>query len=122
MLATFLASTPLLEESWKLSRHANAAGVQNFVANRVGEVTYVAFPGLQNVGSGPCSRELVALGTAVEGGFTPFNRHVVEGKEPSMVHAGLLQLFLDLYNTQNFRAKVSVFVYEIIIIIFQLKR
>ncbi|CAI9763390.1 unnamed protein product [Fraxinus pennsylvanica] len=107
MLATFLASTPLLEESWKLCRHANASTVQDFIWNRVGDVTYVAFPGLQNVGSDSCTRELVALGTAAEGVFTAFDRHVVESEEPPMVHIGLLQLFLSLYNTQTFRAKMT---------------
>ncbi|KAL2504695.1 Lipase-like PAD4 [Abeliophyllum distichum] len=112
MLATFLASTPLLEESWKLCHHANTALVQNFVVNRVGEVTYVAFPAVQNIGgANSCSRDSVALGTAAEGVFTAFNRHD-EGEEPVMVHAGLLQLFLALYNTQIFRDKMSELVNE----------
>ncbi|KAL2492500.1 lipase-like PAD4 [Abeliophyllum distichum] len=99
MLATFLASTPLLEESWKLCHHANIDLVQNFVVNHVGEVNYVAFLPVQKVGGANSrSKDSVALGTAAKGFFTVFNRHD-EGEEPVMFHAGLLQLFLALYNT-----------------------
>ncbi|KAL2498988.1 Uncharacterized protein Adt_24538 [Abeliophyllum distichum] len=99
MLAIFLASTPLLEESWKLCHHANTALVQNFVVNQVGEVTYVAFSTVQKVGGvNSCSRDSVALEIAAEGFFIAFNRHN-EGEELVMFHAGLLQLFLALYNT-----------------------
>ncbi|KAL2492504.1 lipase-like PAD4 [Abeliophyllum distichum] len=100
MLATFLASTLLLEESWKLCHHANIDLVQNFVVNQVGEVvTYVAFSTVQKVGgANSCSKDSVVLGTAAEGFFTAFNRHD-EGEEPVMFHVGLLQLFLALYNT-----------------------
>ncbi|KAL2471562.1 Uncharacterized protein Adt_39698 [Abeliophyllum distichum] len=99
MLATFLASTPLLKESWKLCHHANTALVQNFVMNQVGEVNYVAFPTVQKLGgANSCSKDSVALGTAAEGFFIAFNRHD-EGEAPVMFHVGLLQLFLALYNT-----------------------
>ncbi|KAL2497744.1 Uncharacterized protein Adt_23294 [Abeliophyllum distichum] len=99
MLATFLTSTPLLEESWKLCHHANTALVQNFVVNLAGEVTYVAFLTVLKVcGVNSCSKDSVALGTAAEGFFIAFNCHD-EGEELVMFHAGLLQLFLALYNT-----------------------
>ncbi|KAA8531152.1 hypothetical protein F0562_005934 [Nyssa sinensis] len=97
MLATFLATTPLLLESWKLCSHANTAAAQSFVVNRIGDVTYVAFSGVQMVsGLDPSCRNLVPLvHSAPNGLFSALNRHG-DGEEPVMVHAGLLHLFLSI--------------------------
>uniref|UniRef100_A0A5B7B1P6 Putative lipase-like PAD4 n=1 Tax=Davidia involucrata TaxID=16924 RepID=A0A5B7B1P6_DAVIN len=104
MLATFLASTPLLLESWKLCSLANATAQQSFVVNPIGKVTYVAFSGVQMVsGLEPSCRNLVPLVHSAANGvlFPALDRHS-EGEEPVMVHAGLLHLFLSVFNTPNF--------------------
>ncbi|XP_052196766.1 lipase-like PAD4 [Diospyros lotus] len=108
MLATFLASTPLLSESWKLCSHANATAPRSFVTTPVGDVAYVAFSGVQPV-SGleePYSsqRNLVALDNiAAAAGL--FSEILLQ--EPAVkVHAGFLHLFLSIFNSTNFQAQV----------------
>lgn len=109
MLASFLASTPLLSESWKLCSHANAATPQIFVSKRIGEVSYVAFSGVQRVAGLDlgCRRSLVAVDTAAAGIFPALQRYGSEAEEPVMVHAGMLRLFLSMIN--NFQTQVSYF-------------
>ncbi|KAG8383899.1 hypothetical protein BUALT_Bualt04G0062100 [Buddleja alternifolia] len=111
MLATLLASTPLLEESWRMCSHANAAAQRSFAVNRVGTVAYVAFSGVQMV---DCSEESCRSLVEVESGankgiFTAFSgrRLDLEGdQKPIMLHSGLLQLFLSFYYTQDFQQKM----------------
>ncbi|KAI3462425.1 hypothetical protein Pfo_019088 [Paulownia fortunei] len=106
MLATFLASTPLLEESWRLCSRANAAAQRSFTVNVVGQMAYMAFSGVQVVAcSGESCRNLVELESCAKGIFSSFPCHV-EGKEPVMVHGGLLQLFLSFYESQIFQQKM----------------
>ncbi|KAK4477771.1 hypothetical protein RD792_017033 [Penstemon davidsonii] len=108
MLATFLASTPLLEESWRFCSRATAVAQRSFTVDRVGEVAYLAFSGVQMVACPEDScRSLVELesggGKGIFSGF-PVN---IEGREePIMVHGSLLQLFLSFYHTQNFQHKM----------------
>lgn len=111
MLASFLASTPLLSESWKLCIHANAATPQIFVSNRIGDVSYVAFSGVQRVAGLDlgCRRSLVAVDTAAAGIFPALQRYGSEAEEPVMVHAEMLRLFLSMINLENFRTQVSYF-------------
>ncbi|WJX47791.1 Lipase-like pad4 [Trifolium repens] len=101
MLATFLISTPLLPESWRLCSKANAAAVnlQRFVVERVGAVVYVAFSGVQIPGgSDPNWRNLVPLESI--GGLPLFSpRRNKEAEEPVMVHEGMLNLFSSLFNS-----------------------
>jgi hypothetical protein len=101
MLATFLISTPLLPESWRLCSKANAAAVnlQRFVVERVGAVVYVAFSGVQiQSGSDPSWRNLVPLESI--GGLPLFSpRRNKEAEEPVMVHEGMLNLFSSLFNS-----------------------
>lgn len=107
MLATFLASTPLLDQSWKLCSHANTAAPQNYVVNQIENVTYLAFSGVQTIaGLDPSCRNLVPLEIAGNGLFSALHRHV-EGEKPVMVHSGLLSLFLSFHATQNFQNQVS---------------
>ncbi|KAI3451619.1 hypothetical protein Pfo_008284 [Paulownia fortunei] len=108
MLATYLASTPLLEESWRLCSFANAEAQQSFAVNRVGEVAYVAFSGVQVVDcSEESCRSLVELDRGSKGIFSALFSPRVEGdQEPIMVHGGLLQLFLFFYHSQNFQHKM----------------
>ncbi|GAU25388.1 hypothetical protein TSUD_70410 [Trifolium subterraneum] len=63
MLATFLISTPLLPESWRLCSQANAAAnLRSFVVEHVGAIVYMAFSGVQMAGgSDPSWRTLVPL-------------------------------------------------------------
>ncbi|KAL2241296.1 UNVERIFIED_CONTAM: Lipase-like PAD4 [Sesamum indicum] len=108
MLATYLASTPLLEESWRLCSRANAEAHQSFAVHRAAEVAYVAFSGVQVVDcSEESCRSLVELESG--GGKGVFAGTFCGGgdqeQEPVMVHGGLLQLFLFFYHSQNFQNK-----------------
>ncbi|KAL0449879.1 UNVERIFIED_CONTAM: Lipase-like PAD4 [Sesamum latifolium] len=115
MLATYLASTPLLEESWRLCGRANADAHQSFLLHRAAEVAYVAFSGVQVVDcSEESCRSLVELESG--GGKGVFSGTFCGGgggggggdqeQEPVMVHGGLLQLFLFFYHSQNFQNKI----------------
>ncbi|KAI6691791.1 hypothetical protein NL676_019501 [Syzygium grande] len=108
MVGTFLASTPLLQETWRLCGTANLMGCGALVAELVGGVGYVAFSGVQvlplpssdlNYGT------LVPLGEAGRGLFTPLKRHY-DGEELVMVHSGLLSLFLDFHSGPDFQSQV----------------
>ncbi|KAK2984063.1 hypothetical protein RJ640_012014 [Escallonia rubra] len=106
MLATFLASTPLLSDSWKLCSHANATAPQGFVANQVEDVCYVAFSGVQAVtGWYPGCRNLVPLDTSDNGPFSAWRRQGEE-EEPVMVHAGFLHMFLSTFHTESFQTQI----------------
>ncbi|MCH97005.1 senescence-associated carboxylesterase 101-like, partial [Trifolium medium] len=99
MLATFLISTPLLPESWRLCSQANAANLRSFVVERVGAVVYVAFSGVHMAGgSDPSWRTVVALESI--GGVHLFSsRWNKEADMPVMVHEGILNLFSSLVNS-----------------------
>ncbi|KAL5053244.1 hypothetical protein RYX36_033926 [Vicia faba] len=101
MLATFLISTPLLPESWRLCSQANAsaANFRGFVVERVGAVVYVAFSGVQMARcSDPSWRTLAPLDRI--GGVPLFSsRRNREAEEPVMVHAGMLSIFSSLFNS-----------------------
>ncbi|XP_058187050.1 lipase-like PAD4 [Rhododendron vialii] len=120
MLASFLASTPLLSESWKLCSHANAATPESFVRNRIGDVSYVAFSGIQrdaglDLG---CRRSLVAVDTAAAGIFPALQRYGSEAEEPVMVHAGMLRLFLSMIKLRNFQTQVFDIMKESKLVVF----
>ncbi|KAL8473425.1 hypothetical protein ACS0TY_030317 [Phlomoides rotata] len=107
MLATYLASTPLLDESWRMCSHANTAAPLSFAVDRVGKVAYLAFSGVQMV---DCSEEncrtLVELGSGANGIFDGFCDRGGGDQEPIMVHGGLLQAFLCFFHTKNFQNKM----------------
>ncbi|KAL1326784.1 hypothetical protein HN51_036897 [Arachis hypogaea] len=99
MLATFVASTPLLAESWRLCNHVNrsATAHRSFVAEQIGRVAYVAFSGVQMVGgSDDTWRNMVPLDRI---GDVAFFSCIREGEEPVMVHAGILNLFNSLLHS-----------------------
>ncbi|MED6156417.1 Lipase-like pad4 [Stylosanthes scabra] len=99
MLATFVASTPLLAESWRLCDQANRspAAHRSFVAERIGSVAYVAFSGVQMVGGWYDTwRNTVALDRM--DGVAVFSC-IREGEEPVMVHAGIFNLFNSLLHS-----------------------
>ncbi|XP_057791556.1 lipase-like PAD4 isoform X2 [Salvia miltiorrhiza] len=100
MLGAFLASTPLVEETWRLCRRADADAQRSFVAQESGRVSYVAFSGVQAVAR---SRDMVELDEKVFGWF----RRGVEGKGAVMVDAPLLQLFLSFYASLHFQQQIS---------------
>ncbi|ONI14341.1 hypothetical protein PRUPE_4G276500 [Prunus persica] len=124
MVASFLASTPLLSEAWKLCSVANTAAAApygGFVPHQIGDVCYFAFSsnGIMTSSLSPspssseeeeysrCSRNLVALGSAGHGLFSPLTNNNGE-EEAVMVHAGLLNLFLGCFQAvQNQMVEVT---------------
>nr|XP_004231611.1 lipase-like PAD4 isoform X1 [Solanum lycopersicum] len=97
-LAALVASTPLLEESWKVCGVADASVGCNFAVNRVGETAYVGFSGVKlGAGVDQSCRNLVPLPDEL------FFSLCVDGPDPAMVHAGLLHLFQSVYIDNLFR-------------------
>ncbi|XP_021900321.1 lipase-like PAD4 isoform X1 [Carica papaya] len=108
MLATFIASTPLLSESWRMCSVATRNSPQSFVMEQVGEIVYVAFPAAQmvHVGSEPSCREMVRLDFAsCSSALFPLCRPI-DGEEPVMVHAALLSLFLSVFQSPSFQSQM----------------
>ncbi|XWS41280.1 hypothetical protein CRYUN_Cryun17cG0067500 [Craigia yunnanensis] len=97
MLATFLGSTPLLEEAWRLCSIANTKFPGAYLVEQIGSVAYVAFSGRQrDSGSDQSSRNLVPLDAENAGLFAPLYRHS-EAEEPIKVHNRMLKLFLSIF-------------------------
>ncbi|KAK7247603.1 hypothetical protein RIF29_42489 [Crotalaria pallida] len=104
MVATLLASTPLLPESWRLCSQANASSShRRLVTDRIGGVVYVAFSGVQMVSGGwdPNWRNMVELERIGDVALFPSPCRKKEGEEPVkvMVHAGMLNLFSSFFNS-----------------------
>ncbi|XP_022750893.1 lipase-like PAD4 isoform X2 [Durio zibethinus] len=97
-LATFLASTPLLEEAWRLCSIANTKFPGAYLVDQIGSVAYVAFSGRQmSSGSHQSCRNLVPLDAEDDDRlFAPLYRHS-KAEEPIKVHNGMLKLFLSMY-------------------------
>ncbi|EOX92653.1 hypothetical protein QUC31_003751 [Theobroma cacao] len=97
MLATFLASTPLLEEAWRLCSIADTTFPGAYLVQQIGSVAYVAFSGRQADPGSDQSRENPARLDAEDGGlFAPLYR---EAEKPIRVHSGMLRLFLSMYQS-----------------------
>ncbi|XP_022774846.1 lipase-like PAD4 isoform X2 [Durio zibethinus] len=97
MLATYLASTSLLEEAWRICSIANTKFPGAYMVEQIGSVAYVAFSGIQmDSGSDQTSRNLVPLDAEDDGLFAPLYRHS-EAEEPIKVHKEMLKLFLSMY-------------------------
>lgn len=110
MLAAFLASTPLLPESWSLCNVANTTAPRSFITKQVGDVGYLAFSGIQMAGSSePSGRNLVSLESAGNGLFVPLYRHYEGEEEPVMVHEEMLHIYLTLHISSTFQNQVSYF-------------
>ncbi|KAJ8765283.1 hypothetical protein K2173_011980 [Erythroxylum novogranatense] len=105
MLATFLASTPLLSESWRLCSAANQKPYHGYVIEQIGSTVCVAFSGVQEVlGSPDDDRNWVQLNEEGEKLFPPLTCRSDHGEaEPVLVHGGLLHIFLAMYNNPDFR-------------------
>ncbi|KAK4780303.1 hypothetical protein SAY87_016409 [Trapa incisa] len=114
MLASFLASTPILSDAWRLCSHANAAAPGGFVTEVAGGVGYLAFSAVQEAGSayGTTKGSMVRLDAVGNGLFSALN---IQGKDdeateemPAMVHAGFLQLFMGFRENANFQNQMSI--------------
>ncbi|XP_047316970.1 lipase-like PAD4 isoform X2 [Impatiens glandulifera] len=104
MQAMFLASTPLLSESWKFCNHINtAAAAGSFVVSpaAAGEVVYVAFSGVQL--DQTCLNLVPLDNTFTDDLFCALHRR----DKPAMVHAGYLHLFLNLIRCPNFQNQIG---------------
>ncbi|KAG5241871.1 lipase PAD [Salix suchowensis] len=113
MLADFLASTPLLSESWRLCNLASQNSPLGFVVTQVGSIGYVAFSGTLFVsGSDPSFKNLVRLPVRDGAGnhlFVPLHDKN-EGEEPVMVQGALLRIFENMYSNPSFRNQISTLV------------
>ncbi|KAL3729040.1 hypothetical protein ACJRO7_033611 [Eucalyptus globulus] len=108
MLGTFLASTPLPKEAWRVCSTANAMGCGAFVVEQVGGVGYVAISAVQDLPVldwDPNYGVLVSLDAAGHGLFAPLNSRY-DGEEPVMVHSGVLHLFLRHHSRPDFQSQI----------------
>ncbi|GMN61678.1 hypothetical protein TIFTF001_030747 [Ficus carica] len=104
MVATFVASTPLVRESWRLCSIANTTAPMGFVTEHRGDdVGYLAFSGVQAGDSilDPNWASLVPLESAGAGLFGPLvsGGEGDDDRKPVMVHAGLLELFMSMHRS-----------------------
>lgn len=115
-LATFLASTPLLEEAWRVCSIANTKFPGCYLVEQIGSVAYVAFSerqtdsataGLSDSDDQRWCRNLVPLDAEDGGGlFAPLYRHT-EAEQPIKVHNRMLKLFLSMYPTLQIQVSFS---------------
>ncbi|PHT54909.1 hypothetical protein CQW23_03395 [Capsicum baccatum] len=97
-LAALVASTPLLEESWKVCVVADASVDSHFTVIRIGGIAYVGFSGVKlAAGVGFSCRNIMRLPDEL------FSSLCLGGPDLPMVHAGLLHLFLSVYADNLFR-------------------
>ncbi|KAL5538824.1 hypothetical protein UlMin_044134 [Ulmus minor] len=118
MVATLVASTPLVRESWRLCNLANTNAPASFVMEQVGHVGYLAFSGIQNQALKAMSDgnlvELAEEGVAKEL-FGPLlqnscHNNQDDKKNSVMIHQGLLHLFLSLCHSQTFRSQLQALI------------
>ncbi|KAI9165315.1 hypothetical protein LWI28_011674 [Acer negundo] len=108
ILATFLASTPLLSESWQLCNLANTTANAGFVTRQIGDVGYVAFSSMEMISeSDICYGELGPLDIGKDQFFSPLHRQINEGEDPIMVHTGFLRLFFAIYSCPDFQTQME---------------
>ncbi|PON51753.1 Lipase-like domain containing protein [Parasponia andersonii] len=115
MVATFLASTPLVRESWRLCAAASFS-TTGFVIEQIGHVGYLAFSSVQTgqAISDPNWARLVPFEAADDVVFGPLMTHGDgdgdgdgdDHQRPVMVHAGLLELFLSLFRSQALQHQI----------------
>ncbi|KAF8015733.1 hypothetical protein BT93_H1304 [Corymbia citriodora subsp. variegata] len=109
MVGTFLASTPLLKEAWRLCSITNAMGHGAFVVEQVGGVGYVAFSGTQEIpvlGLDPDHSMLAPLDAADNGLFALLKRSY-DGEKPVVVHSGVLHLFHSFHSRPDFQSQID---------------
>lgn len=109
LLASLLTSTTLPLHAWHLSNLANTTpALPGYTFDCVGDVAYVAFSGPHALSG---DTHLVPIASAGENNNNNNNNTLfssLSGADPPpMVCAGLLQLFLSVYNTPGFNEKVD---------------
>ncbi|XP_062094230.1 lipase-like PAD4 [Humulus lupulus] len=111
MVATFLTSTPLVRESWRLCETASFSPTGIVIEQR-GHVGYLAFSSIQmgQAITDPNWARLVPLdiaGGVVFGPLLSCRDGDGDGDQPSAtIHAGLLELFLSLFRSQNLQHQI----------------
>ncbi|KAL3729075.1 hypothetical protein ACJRO7_033645 [Eucalyptus globulus] len=114
MLGTFLTSTPLPKEAWRVCSTATAMGCGAFVVEQVRGVGYVALSGIQEMlllGSDPNYGMLAPLDEAGHGLFALLKCRY-DGEEPVMVHSGVLHLFLHYHSRPDFLSQIHSLLVE----------
>lgn len=119
MLANYVASRPLLSESWTLCCNIitttnPSIQSESFVMKQVGSIGYVAFPSIISEAEAHicCNGNLVPMDDQF---FSPLNKQINEGEEdPVLVHAGFLQLFFSIYASPSFQTQVIIILYLIL--------
>lgn len=107
MLATFISSTPVLQDSWRLCSLANTSA--SVVTDQVRGIAYVAFSGtIMPPLADPSCANLEALDRPPDGLFPPLQqRHAQhQHEDPPMLHAAILHHFLSLYTSPAFLNQV----------------
>ncbi|WOH07059.1 hypothetical protein DCAR_0626488 [Daucus carota subsp. sativus] len=103
MLASFVASTPLLEQSWKLCQLANTKR-DELVTQHVGEAIHVAFSGGGGMhGLDTICGNLVPLIDKSSKNREMFSAFERQEDEVVMVHSGFLHQFVCMYNNSTFQ-------------------
>ncbi|KAM6563206.1 hypothetical protein CsatB_023204 [Cannabis sativa] len=115
MVAIFLASTPLVRESWRLCEAASFSPM-GIVIEQKGDVGYLAFSSIQTgqAIADPNWARLVPLEIAGDVVFGPLlsrrdgdvDTDCDGDRQPVMIHAGLLELFLSLFRSQNLQHQI----------------
>ena len=107
MLAMFLASTPLLSESWRLCNISNSSTSRGFLVEQIGDVGYIAFSGIQTVGnSEPSCRNFVPLmlQTIIPWNIVWYIWLVVSHGVGASVRVG--QYFMDISNNEFYSTQM----------------
>lgn len=103
MLASFVASTPLLEQSWKLCQRANTTP-DNLVTDCVGDAIHIAFSGGGSMrGLDTICGNLVPLIDQMNRNREMFSAFDRQEDEVVMVHSGFLHQFMCMYNNPTFQ-------------------
>uniref|UniRef100_A0A7N0TWN7 Lipase-like PAD4 n=2 Tax=Kalanchoe fedtschenkoi TaxID=63787 RepID=A0A7N0TWN7_KALFE len=92
MVASAIASAPILAECWSHCARVKSAG-WTFVVDQSGPTSYVAFSSSNALGS----HRLVRIDSVRSGVFEPLMECCGNEDEPVMVHEGMLGLFFNLY-------------------------
>lgn len=109
MLANFVASTPLLEQTWKLCQRANTTP-DGLVTDCVGDAIHVAFSGGGSSirGLDTICGNLVPLIDRKNRNREMFSAFERQEDEVVMVHSGFLHQFMCMYNNSTFQNQVSI--------------
>ncbi|VVB02258.1 unnamed protein product [Arabis nemorensis] len=86
--ASFMMSTPLWSDSWRLCNAANFS--RSIQIHHVAGIMYVALPAVEMIQLG----DLVGLEVAGVGVFSGLSAALASGEPPPMVDSAILNLFL----------------------------